>query len=170
MRNPLVGNTRGVVRLLRKPNVTRRGVLVVLAVFALAFVLIQLVPYRVSNPPVLQEPGWDSPRTRELAQAACFDCHSNETDPYWFEEIAPVAWLITRDVNEGREELNFSECEPHDSEDGDDAAEVVIEGEMPPSLYTLLWLHPEAELTDAERQELATGLARTLSGWRCEGD
>jgi hypothetical protein len=32
-----------------------------------------------SNPPVLQEPRWDSPATRELAKRACFDCHSHET-------------------------------------------------------------------------------------------
>ncbi|MEX0664105.1 MAG: heme-binding domain-containing protein [Acidimicrobiia bacterium] len=155
---------------LRKPRITRRGVLIALGVVAVAFALVQLVPYRVTNPPVGQEPPWDSPRTLALARAACFDCHSNETDPYWFEEIAPVSWLITRDVNAGRDALNFSECEPHESEDGDDVAEVVIEEEMPPSMYTLLWLHPDAELSATERQELADGLSATLAGWRCEGD
>ena len=55
----------------------------------LGFGLIQLVPYRVDNPPVKQEPAWDSPQTRKLAVAACYDCHSNETDTYWWEDIAP---------------------------------------------------------------------------------
>ena len=154
----------------RKPAITRRGVIIGVGIVAVSLLAVQLVPYRVTNPPVRQEPPWDSPRTLALARAACFDCHSNETDPYWFEEIAPVSWLITRDVNAGREELNFSECEPHKSEDGDDAAESVLEREMPPGLYTALWLHPEAELTDAERSELAAGLQNTLRGWRCEGN
>lgn len=32
-----------------------------------------------TSPPITGEPDWDSPTTRELAQRACFDCHSNET-------------------------------------------------------------------------------------------
>ncbi len=46
------------------------------------FLVIQFIPYGHAhdNPPVLAEPAWDSPTTRELAQRACFDCHSNETE------------------------------------------------------------------------------------------
>ena len=42
---------------------------------------IQLVPYghAHTNPPVVQEPAWDSARTRQLFMAACADCHTNET-------------------------------------------------------------------------------------------
>jgi hypothetical protein len=38
--------------------------------------VIQLIPYGRdhSNPPVTAEPAWDSPETRALAVAACFDC------------------------------------------------------------------------------------------------
>lgn len=51
---------------------------VALAVLA---VLIQIIPYghNHTNPPVVQEPNWDSQQTREFAKRACFDCHSNET-------------------------------------------------------------------------------------------
>lgn len=51
------------------------------AVLVLVGFLIQLIPYGRdhSNPPVLQEPQWDSPQTRAIAKRACFDCHSNET-------------------------------------------------------------------------------------------
>lgn len=43
--------------------------------------LIQAVPYGRDhqNPPVVQEPTWDSPATKEMATRACYDCHSNET-------------------------------------------------------------------------------------------
>ena len=51
------------------------------ALFVAMFAVMQLVPYgrAHTNPPVIAEPAWDSPRTRELAARACFDCHSNET-------------------------------------------------------------------------------------------
>ena len=87
----------------------RRWWLVALVGAVIVFLGMQLVPYRVDNPAVIAEPSWDSPRTRALAVAACFDCHSNESRPLWFESIAPVAWLVKRDVDGGREALNFSE-------------------------------------------------------------
>src|SRR5687768_3027163 len=65
---------------------------------------VQLVPYGRdhTNPPVRQEPAWDRPQTRALVARACFDCHSNETTWPWYSHIAPVSWLIQRDVVEGR--------------------------------------------------------------------
>ena len=72
-------------------------------------VAIQLVPYgrRHTNPPVTQEPGWDQPRTRALVARACFDCHSNETAWPWYAHMAPLSWLVQRDVDEGRRALNY---------------------------------------------------------------
>ncbi len=66
------------------------------------FALIQLVPYRVDNPSVHHEPTWDSPQTCRLASVACFDCHSNDTSTYWFEDVAPLSWWITNHVKDGR--------------------------------------------------------------------
>jgi hypothetical protein len=68
-----------------------------------AFLLVQLVPYGRdhSNPPATGEPTWDAPETRALAKQACFDCHSNETEWPAYASIAPVSWLVQRDVNEG---------------------------------------------------------------------
>src|SRR5512143_3173323 len=80
-------------------------------VLVLAFVAIQFVPYERHpiNPPVGAEPTWDSQDTRALARQACFDCHSNETEWPAYSRVAPVSWLIHRDVSEGRAVLNFSE-------------------------------------------------------------
>jgi hypothetical protein len=63
---------------------------------AAAFLVIQLIPYGHdhTNPPVVKEAPWDSPRTRELAVGACFDCHSNETVWPWYSNIAPGSWLL----------------------------------------------------------------------------
>ena len=53
---------------------------------------IQLVPYghAHTNPPVVQEPAWDSARTRQLFMAAFADCHTNETQWPWYSSVAPV--------------------------------------------------------------------------------
>jgi hypothetical protein len=135
---------------------------------AVAFLLLQLVPYRVTNSSSRDEPAWDSPRTRELAVVACFDCHSNESDPVWWERIAPVSWWITNHVEEGRDALNFSEW-GRPRQEADDAAETVREGSMPPDYYTWLGLHGDARLTKAERRELADGLRRTVQASGSQG-
>ncbi|QGG94437.1 heme-binding domain-containing protein [Actinomarinicola tropica] len=132
-----------------------RRILVRSALGALVvFLAIQLVPYgwEKPNPPVVAEPTWPSARAEELARSACYDCHSNETDWPAYSYVAPMSWLVRRDVESGRDELNFSEWDG----DGDDAAETVAEGSMPPAQYSLL--HPGARLSDAERQELEAAL------------
>jgi mono/diheme cytochrome c family protein len=123
-------------------------------------ILIQLVPYGRDheNPAVVAEPSWDSQQTRDLAVRACFDCHSNETTWPWYSNIAPLSWLIQRDVDEGREHLNFSEWNRRQR--SGESAETVREGEMPPPYYTVT--HPNARLSDAEMQALAQGLTASL--------
>ena len=81
------------------------------AVLIIAVGVVQFVPYGGdhTNPRVTQEPVWDRPQTRMLAVRACFDCHSNETVWPWYSNIAPMSWLIQRDVDEGRRKLNYSE-------------------------------------------------------------
>jgi mono/diheme cytochrome c family protein len=134
-----------------------------------AFIVIQLVPYGRAhdNPPVVAEPRWDSPQTRELAKAACFDCHSNETSWPWYSHVAPIAWMVQNHVDEGREELNFSRWDL-EQEEAHEAAEEVLEGDMPPWSYTLT--HPSARLSDEERRTLAAGLERTIGTSHDEHD
>lgn len=134
--------------------------LVVLSLVGVA-VLIQFVPYGRdhTNPPVSAEPTWDSPQTRELAERSCFDCHSNLTAWPWYTNVAPVSWLVQRDVDEGRSTLNFSEWD-RPQHGADEVSEVLAEGAMPPWDYTLI--HPSARLTAEERQHLIDGLRATF--------
>ena len=127
----------------------------------LVFVAIQFVPVGEgrTNPEGGREVQWDSPRTRELAVRACYDCHSNRTKWPWYSYIAPVSWLVQHDVHEGREHLNFSEWDRRQKH-ADDAAHEVEEGEMPLAIYRLL--HPEARLEGAARAHLIEGLRKTL--------
>jgi hypothetical protein len=117
------------------------------------FVLSQLVPYgrHHTNPPVVQEPKWDSPETRALVQSACFDCHSNETRWPAYSSIAPSSWLVEYDVDTGRRHLNFSEWH-REQRHAKDAAEQVQGGDMPPTYYG--WMHAQARLSAADRDRL----------------
>lgn len=138
-------------------SLARRGLLIAGA----GFLLIQAVPYGRSHaaPPSGIEPAWDSPQTRALAARACFDCHSNQTTWPWYSQVAPVSWLLQRDVDEGRRKLNFTEWE-RPQRDARESAERVQEGEMPPWYYVPLY--PAARLTGAETQSLVQGLRTTL--------
>jgi hypothetical protein len=129
-------------------------------VIALLLVM-QIIPYgrNHTNPTADVEPPWDTPRTRELALRACFDCHSNRTKWPWYSSVAPLSWVIQDHVDTGRSVLNFSEWNRTYAL-ADQSASQVNRGEMPPRSYKML--HPEARLSDAERTELARGLAATL--------
>jgi len=133
----------------------------VLGILGGVAVAIQLVPYGRdhANPAVQAEPDWDGPRTRELFFRACKDCHSNETVWPFYSHVAPSSWLVQHDVDEGRSHFNVSEW-GRERNHGDEAAEEVREGEMPPWFY--LPAHPEARLSDAERDELVAGLVATF--------
>jgi len=139
-----------------------RGVKIALWVVVgslVVFAAIQLVPYGRdhSNPPVTDEYQWKSAEAKAVAAKACYDCHSHETVWPWYTNVAPSSWLVQRDVDEGRDHLNFSEW-PEGAAIVTDAigakiAEVVTEGEMPPLQYRLI--HGDARLSDAERKLLA---------------
>ena len=135
---------------------------------AILFLAAQLIPFGRdhTNPAVQQEPQWDTPQTRELAKRACFNCHSNETVWPWYSNIAPISWLVYRDVIEGRSRINFSEWNRGEQEVGD-AAELVQNGEMPPSYYLLP--QSKARLSATEKQTLIQGLLATFGGGSGEG-
>ena len=135
---------------------TRLGVAAVIL-----FALIQFVPYGRDheNPAVIAEPAWDSPQTRELFFRACKDCHSHETNWPWYASIAPISWMMQYDIDEGRSHFNVSRW-GQGKQDADEAAGMLRKGEMPPWFY--LPAHPEAQLTDAEKQALIAGFVATF--------
>ena len=135
---------------------------VTLAGLGVVFLVVQVVPYGWwhSNPPVVDDAPWPSAESARLARAACYDCHSNETNWPVYSYVAPMSWLVRNDVEEGRDELNFSTWS--DDPDADDAAEAVAERSMPPTQYT--WLHPDARLSAEERAILVDALTSMAEG------
>jgi hypothetical protein len=120
-----------------------------------AFVAIQLVPVDRVNPPVEAEVPAPA-NVRAGLRRACYDCHSNETVWPWYSRVAPISWLVARDVREGREELNFSTWNRITTQQQvkkmKKSWEEVAEGEMPPWLY--LGIHRDATLSAEDRTAL----------------
>lgn len=139
-----------------------KALLIGLAVLVALFGVMQLVPYgrTHANPPIIKEPPWDSPRTRELAVRACFNCHSNETTWPWYANVAPLSWVVQFDVAVARDVLNFSEWNKT-YEMAPYCGQSVRTGNMPTVKYRMA--HREAQLTPQEIKDLAAGLDRMFS-------
>lgn len=124
--------------------------------------LLQLKPAILTNPAV--EPGQDlmadNPPPVEIANilhAACYDCHSDNTQWPWYSHVAPFSWWLVEHVEAARDELNFSEWAHDDpayaSKMWRRISKVVRDGEMPMPSYT--WIHARSRLTAAQRTALA---------------
>ena len=126
------------------------------------FVILQFIPN--TYPEVIKSNEYDLIQTgtvptdvEQILKTSCYDCHSNETKYPWYSYIAPVSWLVVRDVKKGRGELNFSDWDNLKSRDKikllDEIAEEVNDGNMPMPIYLIT--HGEASLDDNQKQILA---------------
>lgn len=127
--------------------------------FALGFagllLVAQLVPVRRDNPPAQGEVS-TPPEIRAILERSCYDCHSRETRWPWYAYVAPVSWLLVRDVHEGRERLDFTAWDTYSEKKRrkrvGEIWEQVEKGEMP--LWFYLPLHPEARLSQDDLARL----------------
>jgi len=115
----------------------------------------QFVPVDRTNPPVGVEIVAPA-EVMAVLERACYDCHSSETAWPAYSRVAPVSWLVARDVHEGREALNYSTWDRYSAEERaellEETREEVEEGEMPMKAYVLL--HPAARVTAEDRAVL----------------
>ena len=121
------------------------------------FVVAQFVPYGHdhSNPKVVQDAPWPDVDTADIARSSCYACHSNETDWPVYSHVAPFSWLVQRDVDEGRDKLNFSRWDESQVQ-LDKVVDQIEQGNMPPSNYTRI--HGSAKLTGEEQAALVAAL------------
>jgi len=94
-----------------------------------------------------------SAAVKSVLERSCADCHSNHTIWPWYSRVAPVSWLVERDVRRGRDRLNLSNWSRYSVEERRkilaDIASAVENGQMPLPQYALI--HPQARLSAAER-------------------
>jgi len=107
------------------------------------------------NQTILREAQID-PETLLIIQRACQNCHSQQTVWPWYSHVAPVSWLLARDVQQARLRMNLSRWQDYSTDEQlrllSAIGSAVRNRQMPVQRYLLL--HPEARLTDAERQQI----------------
>lgn len=97
-----------------------------------------------------------SAEVETLLKIACYDCHSNQPSFPWYTNVAPISWWIKHHIDEGRQELNFSDWGTYSDKRKkhklEECIEMIEENEMPIASYT--WMHKDAKLTDAQKLQL----------------
>ena len=94
-----------------------------------------------------------SPEVVQILKTSCYDCHTNETIYPWYTNVAPVSWWVKDHINEGRDELNFSDWGTYSirrkDHKLDEVVEMLEEDEMPLTSYLIA--HRDASLSDAQK-------------------
>lgn len=130
------------------------GISLVVILIGIQFIPANLPSTTAENPSDIMHGNLVDADVVQLLKKSCYDCHSNETKYPWYSSVAPVSWLVARDVRAGREELNFSTWSEYDQRKMlsklDNIATEVNEGNMPMPIYTLI--HGSAKLDDKQRQ------------------
>ena len=87
-----------------------------------------------------------------ILENACLDCHSNQTEYLWYHKIAPVSWMVSKHVDEGKKELNLSEWGQMDVFDKignlQEICEEVQDNKMPIKSYVKM--HKKADLSKTQ--------------------
>ena len=135
---------------------------IIVVVLLVAFVGIQFIPTNRNHseevPPsdfmlVKNVPT----EVKSILMISCYDCHSNNTHYPWYQKVQPVGWYLEGHIEDGKEELNFSDFGSYSDRMQKAKMRSIIsqveDGKMPLPSYTLL--HPEAKLTAEEKQLLA---------------
>jgi hypothetical protein len=137
----------------------RRVARLVALLILVGFIGIQFVPVHRTNPPfdstqTVEHLAAVPPDVKAIFDRSCRDCHSNETRWPAYGYVAPMSWMLVRDVEEGREHLNLSEWGGYDT---DSQRDVLVEvcrqvrrGNMPLKRYTLIHSSAKLKATDVE--------------------
>lgn len=136
----------------------KKFIRILLIVLLAAFVIVQFIPSgRPINQPVVGQDIFENqkipPEVKTLLKNACYDCHSQAVRYPWYAYVAPVSWLVAKDVNRGREHLDFGKwgelSKRKQIKALGEIAEEVEDKNMPMQIYVNL--HSEAKLTDEQR-------------------
>jgi uncharacterized membrane protein len=129
------------------------------ALICLFFGAVQFIRPIMKDPPheALLQGAAVPAEVNEIIERACQDCHSNNTKWPWYAKVTPISFMVAQDVNRGRRFLNLSEWQNYSVGQKlgylASMADAARDRKMPPKLYSRL--HPDARLTDPERNLIA---------------
>ncbi len=149
----------------------RARVKIVLAALLLFLLAIQIFQPARTNPPALPPKSLtahvDVPKgVYASLMRACGDCHSNQSIWPWYSHVAPISWVITDDVNEGRRHMNFDDWEAVENPTQPDhriagICEEIRKKGMPPVSYR--FLHQDLSLKTHEIDSICTWSGSSVS-------
>lgn len=87
-------------------RLTIKYILLILLIF---FLLIQFYRPEISYQPVTQSDINVPGDVKSILKRSCYDCHSNQTNLKWFDQVVPAYWVVADHVRKGKAGLNFSE-------------------------------------------------------------
>jgi hypothetical protein len=91
-----------------------------------------------------------------IVSRSCQNCHSEKTEWPLYSYIAPMSWMIEKDVHDARSHMNLSRWRDYDPDQRQqilsEIGSLVRNHGMPPQRY--LMLHPEARLSGLEVDRL----------------
>ena len=119
------------------------------------FVGIQFVPIPAASKTSTAKPHATemiNPKIGGILDRSCQDCHSNRTAWPWYSHIAPVSWVISKHVNQGRDVLDFSEWATQPPSEGERMliCDAVSDGRMPLPDYTAIHRNAKLSKQDVE--------------------
>lgn len=147
----------------KKPFFKKRGVIVFLFLIA-AFLCLQLIRPEITNPAVAADSTLPEP-VASIIKAKCYDCHSNQTELKWFDQVVPAYWLVAKDIRQARKVLNFSTWDSLKTPDQNgkmfEIFNQMSKGEMPLKDYTRL--HPSAKISSGDLAIMKAYLVTLIS-------
>lgn len=141
---------------MKKSNIKKIAVAVVLLLIIIQFFGTKKNSTTIASKDAIEKHYTVSPKIQGLLKTSCYDCHSNNTEYPWYNNVQPVKWWLANHINDGKRHLNFDEFNNYTAEKKrhklDEVVETINKDEMPLSSYTLI--HSNAKLSDADKKEI----------------
>ncbi len=120
-------------------------------------IAIQFIRPGFINPAVDEKVALNTdPKVLSVLKTSCYDCHSSETKYPWYQNVAPVSWIMSDHIVRGRKALDFSNwanIDPKVKLLRLERAKQVINNDMMPK-HDYLLMHKNAILNNEEKRTL----------------
>jgi len=120
-------------------------------------IAIQFIRPDFKNPTVDENVALNSDqKVMSILKTSCYDCHSSETKYPWYQNVAPVSWIMSDHIVRGRKALDFSNwanIDPKVKLLRLERAKQVINNDMMPK-HDYLLMHKNAVLDNEAKQTL----------------